>query len=114
MRQLPTTSSSRKRNASSCMLIHVQTWLGTTVSTSPTRKLHEDLVISKWPCSSFNLINGASGASTTRPCPARGPELKASEERVFDPASIMAHPGTAVETTVVTTRVAQSFKRQAP
>ena len=35
-RQQPTTSSLRNRNTSSCMLTQVQTWLGTTVRTSPS------------------------------------------------------------------------------
>src|SRR5437764_1126016 len=113
-RQQPTTSSLRNRNTSSCMLTQVQTWLGITVTTSPTRNRRVEPVISRWPCSSLSLMSWASDASTTWPWPVLGPEPSASEERVFDPASIMARPGTAVETTVATTRAAQSSSPHAP
>src|SRR2546425_1149699 len=46
-RQQPTTSSLRNRNTSSCMLTQVQTWLGITVTTSPTRNRRAEPVISR-------------------------------------------------------------------
>jgi len=46
-RQQPTTSSLRTRNASSCILTQVQTWLGTTVTTSPTWKRCDESVTSR-------------------------------------------------------------------
>src|SRR5207248_3374687 len=46
-RQQPTTSSLRNRNTSSCMLTQVQTWLGITVTTSPTRNRRAEPVTSR-------------------------------------------------------------------
>jgi len=66
------------------------------------------------PCSSFMETNSTSGRFLTSPCPPSSPGRKGSLEKVLEPPSMMACPGTEVLTTVQSTAAAQCSSLQEP
>src|SRR5205823_6316018 len=102
----PSTRARRPYQISSCRFTVEHTWLGTTHTFSPT---HAGSWIATYPCSSFfwRIVQRRPMKWPNVP----GPRV-ASLENVFDPPSIRHWPGTAVLTTVVNTRSAQSASTQ--